>query len=75
MTGFVLVGRAAPRGTLYFQRVRALKNSVTVTSVLRLIPMDNSFILLFPRVPHHQNTNETMDETHPTTHRFMFAIS
>jgi len=41
-------------------------------SCLRLIPM-GSFILLFPRVSHHQNTNETIDETHPTMHWFMFG--
>jgi len=42
-------------------------------SSLRLI-LTGGFILLFPKVPHRQNTNETIDETHFTIH-FMFTIS
>ena len=33
------------------------------------------FILLFLRVSHQQNTNETIDENHSTKHYFIFAIS
>ena len=33
------------------------------------------FILLFIRVSHQQNTNETIDENHSTKHYFIFAIS